>query len=805
MSILYIQNGASENRSLHFNKDLVYIGRSAGNDIQIKEKHISRTHLKVTRKHGRYFIEDLGSENGTYVKGELIPPNRESEINPGDPVRIGNTIFSVDEPYRDNVPSFLYPIGASDCHKNTAEIDRPWTPAKNFELIYKVSTALTQSLDINETLERILDYIFDLMKRIERGAIVLIDPLTRKITDVISRTKDGTRDISALYSRSVVNRVIREHKPVVLCDALEEKGCDRSESMEALRVKCVLCVPLISRSKVRGALYVDSQSSSHGFRNADVDLLTILSGPAAVAIENAMLYSSLQNDVQDKSRILLETEKRLHKSESHLKAIFDNMKSGVVLFEGTNKGEDFVILDLNKAAQRIEKVRKRVVVGKDAAEVFPWIKDTGLLDAFRETVKTNQPSRKTVLIMRGEHERAWKEFYLYNLPSGEIVAIYDDVTDKVKAQEEHDALQEQLFASQKMESIGALAGGIAHNFRNILQAISGNIEYLEVQQCDLDEMKKVLKGVHNSVERAVDLINSLLQFSKKGGRLEVTNLDISGVITETYEIAKKLIDRKIDIQLDLEKELFVKGNRSLMGQVFLNLLTNAKDAMPEGGNLRVEARKEGSAVLISVSDTGIGMDREVQKRIFEPFFTLKEVGKGTGLGLSTCLGIIEQHKGTIDVSSTPGKGSIFKIRLPSSLNKQTNSVVSSKLLKRGSGQKILIVDDEEPTLSALCNLVKALNYEAIPCKRSVTALETFDLLRPELVLVDRNMPELDGITCMKKIIKKHPGTKFIIISGYEDSGPQDIDEETRALITGYIVKPGRLESLSNILDQALAA
>jgi signal transduction histidine kinase len=804
MSMLYILNGVSKNRTLHFNKDLIYIGRSAENDIQIKDKHISRTHLKVTRKDGRYFVEDLRSENGTYVNGELIPANREFEINPGDPVRIGNTVFSLDEPYHDDVPSFLYPIAASNCQKDTVEIDRPWTPAKNFELIYKVSTALTQSLDINETLEKILDYIFDLMKRIERGAIVLIDPITKKITDVISRSKDGRKDSSAHYSRSVVNQVIRERKPVVLYDALEEEGRDRSQSMEAMRVKCVLCVPLISRSKMMGVLYVDAQSSSHGFRNADVDLLSILSGPAAVAIENAMLYTSLQNDVHDKSRILLETEKRLHKSESHLKAIFDNMKSGVVLLDGANNGDDFIILDLNKAAQKIEKVRKKAVVGKSASAVFPWIKDAGLLDAFRETVKTNQPSHKTLSIMLKEQERAWREFYLYNLPSGEIVAIYDDVTDKVKAQDDHDALQEQLFASQKMESIGALAGGIAHNFRNILQAISGNIEYLEVQQCDPDEVKKVLKGVHNSVEKAVDLINNLLQFSKKGGQVEVANLDISEVITETYEIAKKLIDRKINIRLDLEKELFVKGNRSLLGQVFLNLLTNAKDAMPEGGNLRVEARKEGSTVSISVSDTGIGMDKEVQKRIFEPFFTLKEVGKGTGLGLSTCLGIIGQHKGTIDLSSTPGKGSKFKIRLPFSRGKQMDSVASGKILKRGNGQKILIVDDEEPTLAALCNLVKALNYEAIPCKRSVTALETFDLLRPELVLMDRNMPELDGITCMKEIIKKHPRTKFIIISGYEDSGPQDIDEETRALVTGYIVKPGRLESLSNILDQALA-
>ena len=259
MGRLYILNDPSENRTFQFDKDIVYVGRSSGNDIRIKEKHISRTHLKITRKGDKYAIEDLGSGNGTFVNGKLISPNKECEVNPGEPVRIGNTIFSLDEPYRTDVPSFLFPVAASDGQNGTAEIDRPWTPAKNFELIYKVSTALTQSLDLNETLEKTLDYIFDLMKRIERGAIVLIDHRTGKITDVISRSRDVTKDLSEPYSRSVVNKVFRERKPMVLCNAIEQDGRDCSESMEAMRVKSVLCVPLMSRSKVRGVLYVDSQ------------------------------------------------------------------------------------------------------------------------------------------------------------------------------------------------------------------------------------------------------------------------------------------------------------------------------------------------------------------------------------------------------------------------------------------------------------------------------------------------------------------------------------------------------------------
>ena len=384
MSTLYILNGAGENRTLQFEKEIVYLGRSSKNEIQINDKHISRTHLRITRMHDKYFIQDLGSGNGTYVNGALIEPNRECGVNPGDLVRIGNTIFSLDKAYHSDVPSFLYPTAASDCGNNTAELDRPWTPAKNFELIYKVSIALTESLDINETLEKILDYLFDLLKRVDRAAILLMDHRTGKITDVISRSKDDRKEISPPYSRHVVKKVFRERKPLVLWDGLEKDNADCSESMEVMRIKCVMCVPLMSRSKVRGVLYVDSLSRPQGFRRDDVDLLTILSGPAATAIENATLYRSLQEDVDDKRKTLSETERKLHKSESHLKAIFDNIKSGVIVFEVINGEEDFVILALNQAAQRIEKVRGKALMGKSALGVWPCIKDTGLLDAFRE-------------------------------------------------------------------------------------------------------------------------------------------------------------------------------------------------------------------------------------------------------------------------------------------------------------------------------------------------------------------------------------------------------------------------------------
>jgi signal transduction histidine kinase len=163
------------------------------------------------------------------------------------------------------------------------------------------------------------------------------------------------------------------------------------------------------------------------------------------------------------------------------------------------------------------------------------------------------------------------------------------------------------------------------------------------------------KGVHNSVERGVDLINDLLHFSKRGEELEIAEIDLADAIMKTYDIVYRVFDRKIEIEVNLEPDLFVKGNHSLLSQVFMNCFTNARDAMPDGGKLLIEAKKIEDRVVATVSDTGHGMDKETLRKIFDPFFTLKEVGMGTGLGLSTARGIVEQHNGSIHVSSEPGR------------------------------------------------------------------------------------------------------------------------------------------------------
>ena len=805
MSKLFVLNGQEKGATYDLAEQVIFVGRAPDNHIQLKERHVSRRHLKIVRKGGKYFVEDLRSTNGTYIRDKQISPGKVFEVREGVPVAVGNIFFSLGREYKRDVTPLQKFIDPSSPLNDTAEMDRPKTSLKNLELIYSVSKMLMQSLDLNDLFEKILDHLFELLKRIDRGAILLVDSNSGKVTRVISRSKDDSKHAARPYSRTVVNRVINEGKAVMMSNTMREDKDARSESMEIMKVKSVMCVPLVSKSKIRGAIYVDSVSRPYGFRKEDLSLLSALSSPAAIAIENATLYSNLESLVEDRTKILMETQEKLRESETRFKAIFDHMSSGVVVFKPISAGKDFVILNLNGAFRRIENIHEKEIVGnKTLFETLPFYKESDILDRFRRVWQTGTPESGSITFQSGEEITGWREYYVYRLPSMEIVAIFDDVTDMKMGEREQKALQEQLFVSQKMESIGAFAGGIAHNFRNILQAISGNTEYLELVCGEKPDITELTTNIYDSVEKGVDLINNLLHFSRRGGEYQMVALDLAEVIKQTHEIIARVLNKNIEIVLNLDKDLVVKGNRSLLSQVFMNLYSNANDAMPRGGKLVVEARRKGNKVLAVVSDTGIGMDEETVEKIFDPFFTLKEVGKGTGLGLSTVHGIVEEHKGTISVTSKPGKGAAFRVSLPYAEPQGSVKVEPAREIIPGKGEKVLIVDDERPALDALAAICKKLGYEAIPVEKPLDALQNYKEWDPDVVLMDRGMPKMDGITCARKIVEKDPEAKIIIVSGYEESGANGIDESAKNLIKGYVTKPCGMGELSQAISRALS-
>ena len=809
MSKLFIMNGPDKGKSYPFESNIIYLGRLPDNDIQIKEKSISRKHLRIQQKGNKFLLRDLNSKNGTFINGRIVRPGMDFEVEEGVPIAVGKIFISLGVECKEDIFSIQELEDLSDEFSSTAMFtayrDRPHTSPKNMDFFYKVSTALTQSLNIDEIMEKVLDYIFELFKRIDRGVIILLDYKTGDISSVISRTetnKNNKSTVNPRYSKTIVNKVIQNGKPIIMLDTLGLDDSDVSDSMELMNVKSVMCVPLISKSQVRGVIYVDSVKIPFGFREEDLSLINALSSPAAIAIENALLYSDMERLVQERTENLISTEKMLRESEKRFKSMFNNMSSGVIIFKVGNEGNDFTILDINRAGCKIEKITKKQAIRKNALDIFPELKTTALMENLLKVWENKKPEQ-CLITLSGDENTIWKEYFLFHLPNDEIVAIVNDVSEKRKAEMDQKALQEQLFAAQKMESIGAFAGGTAHNFRNILQAISGNIEYLEALYGDKPEITDLVKNIYGSIDKGVDLINNLLHFSRKGWKLEMEDLDLADVITRTHEIIANVLNRNIEIKLDLENNLAVHGNFSLLSQAFLNLFTNARDAMPGGGELIIQARKFKNTVTAVVSDTGHGIDQDVIDKIFDPFFTLKDVGAGTGLGLSTTLGIIEQHKGSINVSSKPGEGASFKISLPATNGKIVQKVEPKGEIKRGKEQKVMIVDDEESVLDSLSSLIEKLGYKAIPVNRSTEAVLNYQKLEPDLVLIDRNMPGLDGPTCIKRLVEIDPSVKVVIISGYDISGPDGIDDDIKKMIKGYLTKPCGMTELSTAISQAL--
>jgi pSer/pThr/pTyr-binding forkhead associated (FHA) protein len=301
MPKIYIMNGPEKGRSFEVDEEAIFIGRAPDNEIHINDKSVSRKHLKIVKRAEKYYVTDLGSRNGTFIDGMRISGGKEYEVKEGMPIAAGKTFLSVGKAYPDDVLAVLNSI---DLFKELDEggksevKDRPSTAKKNMDLIYKVSNVLMQSLNMKEVMERILHYILELLKRIDRGVIILIDPEGGQPSEVISITKSNKDDCKAAYSRTVVDRVIKERSPVSMLDTLEEKEINLSESIRVGGIRSIMCVPLISRSKVMGVIYVDSVNKPHGFRKEDLELLTALSSPAAVAIENSLLYSKYREGMR---------------------------------------------------------------------------------------------------------------------------------------------------------------------------------------------------------------------------------------------------------------------------------------------------------------------------------------------------------------------------------------------------------------------------------------------------------------------------------------------------------------------------
>lgn len=426
-----------------------------------------------------------------------------------------------------------------------------------------------------------------------------------------------------------------------------------------------------------------------------------------------------------------------------------------------------------------------------------------------DCLATGQP-RLRLVTTHGKHTFSWS---FYPIRQQQTVHCYiGDITERT-------LLEGQLRQSQKMEAVGQLAGGVAHDFNNLLTAIIGHLGLLQSGPALPPDAAESLAEIAKAARRATNLTNQLLAFS----RLQVTSirpLDLNEVVTNLGKMLRRLLGEDIAMQLELAPgQLVFRGDAGMIEQVVLNLVVNARDAMPAGGALRIathserrpagepgtEAGEIAAWLCLSVSDTGTGIAPEVLPKIFEPFFTTKEVGKGTGLGLATAFGIVQQHHGWIDVESKPGAGTTFRVFLPQqqaapAMHSESGSPVPAP----GRGEVILLVEDEPSVREVGVKALRRQGYEVIAAENGRAALEIWKERRDEIVLLltDMVMPGgLSGTELARRLQAEKASLHVIYTSGYN----REVAGSEAALRQGmiYLAKPYDLDKLFQIVRETL--
>ena len=377
-----------------------------------------------------------------------------------------------------------------------------------------------------------------------------------------------------------------------------------------------------------------------------------------------------------------------------------------------------------------------------------------------------------------------------------ILTLFTDITDKKQ-------LEQQLYRTQRMDSLGTLAGGVAHDLNNILAPILMGAQILKMKFPD-EDTQRMVDTIETSAKRGAQLVKQILTFAR-GIESEFSLIQAKFVIKEVKGMVEDTFPKNIEFVAEIPNDLWpIVGDITQLAQVFLNLCVNARDAMPKGGSLKITAENVefdksfvamyekaclGKYVAIAVEDSGEGMPSEVVDKIFEPFFTTKPLGKGTGLGLSTCIGIIQSHNGFIDVQSKPGQGTTFKVFIPAESSDEGALTTETVDCPKGNGEYILVVDDEVSICEISKETLEAYDYHVLTAVNGAEATALFARYSNDVsvVVTDMKMPIMDGVATIYAIKQLNPKIKVIAMSGVA-SGKKGLDR-VKDEINAYLEKP----------------
>lgn len=513
------------------------------------------------------------------------------------------------------------------------------------------------------------------------------------------------------------------------------------------------------------------------------------------------IYGALQDITKSKV-----DEEKLRKSEEQFRLISENIADMIAVLDLEGKRV------YNSPSYKAILGDPKLFEGTDSfQEIHPEDKEK-IRTIFRETVLTGEGKRAEYRFMLKDGSMRYIEsqgsiIRDYHGNISQVIVVSRDVTEKK-------LMEHQFLRVQRMESIGTLAGGIAHDLNNILSPILLSITMLRKKVND-DQGQRTLNLIESAAMRGAELIKQVLSFAR-GVDGEFTNLQIRHIIDEIHKIVHETFPKSISMQVNVPKTLpTIYADPTHIHQVLMNLCVNARDAMPNGGRLTVDAEsivldeqyvrmhleaKAGKYVVITVTDQGMGIPPKIMERIFEPFFTTKGIGEGTGLGLSTVQAIIKSHGGFVSVYSEIGKGTMFKIYLPAQDGSEAVSDIDTHTRYKGNGELILLVDDEESIREITKITLEENGYTVLTASDGVDAVATYAMHGAEIKLVisDMMMPVMDGASTIRILQKMNPDVKVIVVSGLKQSSDIINNENVT-----FLHKPYTSDKLVNIIGKVL--
>jgi PAS domain S-box-containing protein len=659
--------------------------------------------------------------------------------------------------------------------------------------LYAIAARSQSAEDLQQFFAAIHNIVGQLMNA-RNFYISLYDPQSQLLSFPYFVDEEDPTPSPKPLGRGLTEYVLRSGEPLLATPAIFDDLVRRGE-VELIGAASLdwLGVPLKSGATCIGALVVQSYSENARFEERDREILKFVSQQLAAAIEHKRYEEALRlSEARSRSLIL---SAAFGICRCTLGGRFLDVNPALITMLGYESVED--LLKLN--------ARTDVFVHPQGLDrLAEDYRRTGTLSGVEVQWKRKDGR---VIIVRLSGCAA----IMTDEPEEVLELIAEDITDRRQ-------LEEQLRQAQKMDAVGRLAGGVAHDFNNLLMVINGYTEVLLEQLEKGCDMHSKVQSIQQAADRAATLTRQLLAFSRKQ-LLELRVVDVNTVIGDMERLLRPLIGENIELITHLSPDAgHTRADAGQLEQVIMNLVVNAKDAMPEGGKLTVQSADvtvrqnfrehqfihPGRYCVISVADTGIGMDKDTQSRIFEPFFTTKEKGKGTGLGLSTVYGIVKQSNGYVFVQSEVGAGTTFYVYLPrveDTVEELTPTLPPQS--EAGGCETVLLVEDEESVRELVRLTLVSRGYKVLEAENGECGLHLAESFkdRIDILITDVVMPGIGGRELAKRLLELRPGISVLFLSGYTEDSV--ITPGVSAANTSFLQKPFTLQNLAKKVREVL--